>query len=768
VLTELTFHKPRRRGLAVLSVCLAAVAPGAAQTIEFDSIPNKIFGISPFPIAAQASSGAPVSVKSITPAVCENSDNLVMLLSAGTCSLTASLKSNGSSGAGTPVTRSFTASLANPAGTLVAAPGSPFVAGSGLYSVAVGDFNGDGKQDLVTEDYFGGNVVVLLGDGKGGFTPAAGSPFAAGAVPVAVTVGDFNGDGNQDLAVSNVRGTVTVLLGDGSGGFTEAPGSPFNAGTSPYSIAVGDFNGDGIQDLAVGSLNLGVNTVTVLLGNGVGGFAPAPGSPFAVGEGPLSIVVGDFNGDGIQDLATANLGDFDGNTVTVLLGDGTGGFAPAPGSPFTVGTEPWSIAVGDFNGDGIPDLAAATGAGVTVLLGNGLGGFTVPTGSQYAVGGVYYPPGAVFLTVGDFNGDGIPDLAARGESDNITVLLGAKAATSSTLSTTSPLTVAQGQAVPLTLTVSDTTSAFDAPTGTETFSDGATNLGTASQSGSPYTFSTSSLTVGSHTLSATYGGDTRSLASTSNTLTVEVTAPPPNLPTVNQSNGIVNGASFLSGIAPNSWITLYGTNLSSLTDTWANAITGDDLPTSLDGVKVSVGGEPAYIAYVSPTQINALAPNIGPGTVAVTVTNSNGTGSPISAAAQTVQPAFFQWGNYAVATRQDYSYAVKNGTFSTATTPAKPGDVIVLWGTGFGTTSPVAPVGVVTPSTTVYNTASPVTVTVGGAPATVYGAALTGGNAGLYQVAIQIPTALANGDYPVIATISGVPSPATTLITVQQ
>jgi uncharacterized protein (TIGR03437 family) len=708
--------------------------------------------------------------------------------------------------------------LANPAGTLVAAPGSPFVAGSGLYSVAVGDFNGDGKQDLVTEDYFGGNVVVLLGDGKGGFTPAAGSPFAAGAVPVAVTVGDFNGDGNQDLAVSNVRGTVTVLLGDGSGGFTEAPGSPFNAGTSPYSIAVGDFNGDGIQDLAVGSLNLGVNTVTVLLGNGVGGFAPAPGSPFAVGEGPLSIVVGDFNGDGIQDLATANLGDFDGNTVTVLLGDGTGGFAPAPGSPFTVGTEPWSIAVGDFNGDGIqdlaaatglgvtvllgngkggfteapgspftvgggpqsiavgdfngdgiPDLAAATGAGVTVLLGNGLGGFTVPTGSQYAVGGVYYPPGAVFLTVGDFNGDGIPDLAARGESDNITVLLGAKAATSSTLSTTSPLTVAQGQAVPLTLTVSDTTSAFDAPTGTETFSDGATNLGTASQSGSPYTFSTSSLTVGSHTLSATYGGDTRSLASTSNTLTVEVTAPPPNLPTVNQSNGIVNGASFLSGIAPNSWITLYGTNLSSLTDTWANAITGDDLPTSLDGVKVSVGGEPAYIAYVSPTQINALAPNIGPGTVAVTVTNSNGTGSPISAAAQTVQPAFFQWpGNYAVATRQDYSYAVKNGTFSTATTPAKPGDVIVLWGTGFGTTSPVAPVGVVTPSTTVYNTASPVTVTVGGAPATVYGAALTGGNAGLYQVAIQIPTALANGDYPVIATISGVPSPATTLITVQQ
>ena len=130
--------------------------------------------------------------------------------------------------------------------------------------------------------------------------------------------------------------------------------------------------------------------------------------------------------------------------------------------------------------------------------------------------------------------------------------------------------------------------------------------------------------------------------------------------------------------------------------------------------------------------------------------------------------AFFQWGSYAVATHLNYSFAVKNGTFSGPTTPAKPGEVIILWGTGFGPTNPLAPVGVEVPSGTTYYTANPVTVTVGDTSATVYGAALSPGYAGLYQVAIQIPTSLANGDYPVTATVLGVQSPLTTLITVQE
>jgi uncharacterized protein (TIGR03437 family) len=235
------------------------------------------------------------------------------------------------------------------------------------------------------------------------------------------------------------------------------------------------------------------------------------------------------------------------------------------------------------------------------------------------------------------------------------------------------------------------------------------------------------------------------------------------------SGGVVNGASFLPGIAPGSWITIEGVNLSGTTRPWNSSdFTGSNLPTQLDGVSVSVGGQLAYVAYISPTQINAVAPNVGTGTTSVTVTDSSGISSAVAAVSQAVQPAFFQWGAYAVATRQDYSLAVKNGTFSGLTTaPAKPGDIIILWGTGFGPTSPPAPVGVEVPTSPTYYTTGAVTVTVGSVPATAYGAALASGYAGLFQVAIQVPNSLASGDYPVIATVSGAQSPSTTLITVQ-
>jgi uncharacterized protein (TIGR03437 family) len=244
---------------------------------------------------------------------------------------------------------------------------------------------------------------------------------------------------------------------------------------------------------------------------------------------------------------------------------------------------------------------------------------------------------------------------------------------------------------------------------------------------------------------------------------------PQNVPTIAASNGILDGASFQPGISANSWITINGTNLSAKTDTWNNSIVNGALPTTLDGVSVMVGGKPAYIEYVSPTQINAIAPAASIGPQPVTVTTANGTSPSVLVEFSAIQPSFFQWGNYAVATRQDFSLAVKNGTFSgTTTVPAKPGDVIILWGTGFGPTSPSAPAGAETPTTATYNTATPVTVKIGTQAATVYGAALAPGFAGLYQVAIQIPALLANGDYPVVATINNVSSPSSTIITVQQ
>ncbi len=231
--------------------------------------------------------------------------------------------------------------------------------------------------------------------------------------------------------------------------------------------------------------------------------------------------------------------------------------------------------------------------------------------------------------------------------------------------------------------------------------------------------------------------------------------------------GVSNGASFQPGVVPDSWITISGVNLSSTTDSWASPFVNGELPTQLDGVTVMFGQQMAYIAYVSSTQINVLAPNVPVGTTTVTVTNSIGS-SVVSALVQTVQPAFFQWGAYAAATRLDYSLAAKNGTVSgVITVPAKPGEIIILWGTGFGPTNPPAPEGLEVPNNTTYATASTVTVMVGGNPATLYGAALAPGFAGLYQVAIQIPTSLANGDYSVVATISGTQSPSTVLITVQ-
>lgn len=233
-------------------------------------------------------------------------------------------------------------------------------------------------------------------------------------------------------------------------------------------------------------------------------------------------------------------------------------------------------------------------------------------------------------------------------------------------------------------------------------------------------------------------------------------------------SAVFNGASGVNGITPNSWLTIAGANLASTTGGWT--ITNDQLPVSLDSVTVSVGGQPGYISYVSPTQINVVAPNIGTGPAQVTVTNSLGTSAAFSSTSSIYSPGFFLWpGGYAVATHLDYSLAVKNGTFAGVTTvAAKPGEVIVLWGTGFGPTSPSAPVGELVPTGATYSTKDPATVKVGGTTAKVYGAALASGFAAEYQVAIQVPAKLANGDYAIVATIGGVSSPSTTLLTVEQ
>ena len=230
---------------------------------------------------------------------------------------------------------------------------------------------------------------------------------------------------------------------------------------------------------------------------------------------------------------------------------------------------------------------------------------------------------------------------------------------------------------------------------------------------------------------------------------------------------MINAASLAAGIAANSWITIRGANLATGTNDWSNAVVNGKLPTSLDGVSVSVGGMPAYIYYVSPTQINALAPDVPSGLVPVTVTTPNGVSAPVTATAGAYSPAFFMWpGNQAVATRPDYSFVANPGTFSgAATTAAKPDEVIILWGTGFGPTTPPAPVGTSTPSSQVYSTLTAPSVTLGRFPAQVLGAALTPGSAGLYQIAVQLPS-VADGTYAIQASIGGVQSTAPAMLSI--
>jgi CSLREA domain-containing protein len=203
----------------------------------------------------------------------------------------------------------------------------------------------------------------------------------------------------------------TVAIGTATPGSSFTIGATSGAGPGPTSVAVGDFNGDGIPDLAMA--NSGGSTVTVLLGNGDGTFT-LKSSP-TVGNSPYSVVAGDFNGDGILDLATANQNS---NTVTVLLGNGDGTFTAK--STLTVHTAPQFVGLGDFNGDGILDLAVSNSGSntVTVLLGNGDGTFTTKS-----TAGVGDSPKSV--AVADFNGDGILDLAVASQNDNmVTVLLG--------------------------------------------------------------------------------------------------------------------------------------------------------------------------------------------------------------------------------------------------------------------------------------------------------------------------------------------------------
>ena len=278
-----------------------------------------------------------------------------------------------------------------------------------------------GFHDLLVTDPVANTVQVLLSNGDDTFKEATGSPITVGQEPSSIVLGDFNADGNQDFAVTNFKdNTFSLFLGNGDGTFKQATGSPFalpTTATGPIAMTSSDFNSDGNLDLAI--VNQTTNNVAVLLGNGNATFSLATGSPFAVGKSPVAIASADLNDDSHPDLAVVNQTD---NTVSVLLGNGDGTFTSALNSPLATGQAPTAVAIADFNGDGVPDIAVTDPQtdSVSVFLGLGQGlfapAFELPVGTN---------PTAILAA--SLSGATLPDVAITddpsGTAGQVTVIL---------------------------------------------------------------------------------------------------------------------------------------------------------------------------------------------------------------------------------------------------------------------------------------------------------------------------------------------------------
>ncbi len=271
-------------------------------------------------------------------------------------------------------------------------------------SLAIGDVDGDARPDLAVANYYSDTVSVRRNLGNGTF--AARVEYATGTAPTSVAIGDLDNDGRPDLAVANLEGgTVSVLRNtSGSGNLSFANRVDYAAGTDPNSVTIGDLNGDGRPDLAIS--NISSDTVSVLRNtSGGGNLSFGNRTMYGTGFGPSSVAMGDLDGDGRPDLAVTNN---NGNTVSVLRNTSEGGnLALAQRVDYAIGLGPRSIAIGDLNADGRPDLAVAntdTGyVGVLQNLGNGTFGASV----FYATGSLVYS-----VVIGDLDADGYPDLAA--------------------------------------------------------------------------------------------------------------------------------------------------------------------------------------------------------------------------------------------------------------------------------------------------------------------------------------------------------------------
>ena len=577
--------------------------------------------------------------------------------------------------------------------------------------LATGDFNGDGIPDIVTENTTG--ITVLAGDGRGGFSSVYDYDLGASGFPGATNIvtGDFNGDGKQDFAIGFQQnldsGTLAVFLGKGDGTFQ----SPMSSAVPPGAVTLvtGDFNGDGKVDLAlmtssiiglVSAMNNTKDAVLMLLGKGDGTFTPSVTYP--VGPFADMIAAGDFDGDGKPDLAVVNAsgGTTDtSSTIGLLFGKGDGTFTAGTSIPLAYLE---SVAAGDFNGDGKLDLAALTDSGVAILLGHGDGTFGGPR--------IFPASSGNWIVAADLNGDKIPDLV-----DGTTYLLG---------------------------------------NGDGTFQPPLPLIGTYSSTGqSPYP-----LVYFTPPVAVDLNGDGK----------VDVVGPFPigvvsflNISQAQAAVTVVSAASFAIGpVAPESLAAAFGKDLAAST---AAAPEGQAWPTTLGNTTVSVQDasgttRAAELLYVSPGQVNFVIPaGTSSGGATVTITTERlFTNQPQTAQVQIapIDPAMFVLNAGGLA-----------AGYVTLTGPAPPPlyESLFTLQNGIPVAAPVS-LGTASQqaSLTLFGTglrnaaAGGVTVEIQGVNAPVTSAGPVSGINGLDQVTVALPRTLAgSGDVNIVVTAAG-------------
>jgi uncharacterized protein (TIGR03437 family) len=572
---------------------------------------------------------------------------------------------------------------------------------------AVAPVNG-GPYRVVVADFNGDGIADFatpggVALGDGNGTFQAFIPTAP-FFPAVVAAGDFNGDGKTDLATPSLG----ILPGNGDGTFQTPIGYPAGSGTV---VAVADFDGDGNADLATSG--------GVLLGNGDGTFKTLMAWPVAGAGGYSGITAGDFNGDGKADVFVVSVYNgasfVDDYKGVVFAGNGDGTFhVIATGIDFG-GSIPTVLAAADLNADGKTDLVFGLDS-LTIYLGNGDGTFRPDA---------IYAGGFTAVSVGDFNGDGELDLAATDPGGNaVGVLLGNGDGTF-----WSPLLWSVGGS-PQALAVAD----FNG--------DGRADI----------------LSELALTPASLYNQFTILAGTASN-------QPAPSI----LPGGVVPLYSKATTIQPGEWVSIYGSNLASVPVT-----SNGPFPTSLGGTSVTIDGKAAYLLFVSPGQIDLQAPDdtaIG-ATVPVEVTTGAGTGTSTVTLGQ-FGPSFSLLGDTehvaGIILKADGSYDILGPTGSSSgfpTVAAKAGDVVELFGVGFGPTTPFVPSGQLLPVSATPITANyPVQLTIGGAVVPSTPAYLS--EEGLYQINVTIPAGLGTGDLPLTATVGGIQTPAGVVISLQ-